>query len=177
MRLDPSEQFAIPFVKAIVLSEDGSSFWLQRRTKAGDPYDGYWELPGGKMRRGETAEATLEREVNEEAGLRLLEVLGQNSLELTDRFGRTARLISPLITVEVVSGPWPFLGHYFVCRTAGEPNPTDEGEAHRLLTPERFREEFLDPAAPGLCTTLDLLAMRVILAEGRLEPFLLPRRS
>jgi 8-oxo-dGTP pyrophosphatase MutT (NUDIX family) len=164
------EQFAIPFVKAVVITAD--RLLLQRRVKAGDLYRGFWELPGGKMRLGETAEAALRRELFEETGLRLVELLGQPEEHLTDDFGRSARVLHPLVTVEIVSGPLPFLGHYFACRAEGDPYASAEGGEHRLVTPAEFREEFLLPESGGRCTTLDLLAMRIILREDRLAPFL-----
>lgn len=165
-----AEQFAIPFVKAIVVV--GERFLMQRRIKPGDLYRGYWELPGGKMRLGETAEAALRREISEETGLRLVTVLDQPRSVLADRFGRSARIVKPLITVEIVSGPAPCLGHYFACRAEGEPADSAEGDTHRLIRPEEFQREFLAPGAEGCCTTLDLLAMRIILEEGKLDPFL-----
>jgi 8-oxo-dGTP pyrophosphatase MutT (NUDIX family) len=168
---DP-ERFAVPFVKALVVSPGSGRFLLQRRSKRGDPYEGFWELPGGKMRHGETAEEALRREIREEAGLRLRRVLVQPDESVTDRFSRTARALAPLAVVEVLSGPWPFLGLYFAVEAEGEPGTTEEGSAHRYVTPEEFRAEFLDPGAIGECATLDVAAMRRILAEGRLEGIL-----
>ncbi len=169
------ERLAIPFVKAIVLSPDRSQFLLQRRVKE-DPYHGFWELPGGRMRMGETVEDCLRREVHEEAGIRIRSVLGQTGEQITDRFGRTARRVRPLVTVEVagagaLAGPG-IVGNYFACLADGDPHPTEEGGEHRLLTPAAFAAEFLDPGGAGGCATLDLLAMRIILAEKKLEPFL-----
>ncbi len=169
---DATELFAVPFVKGVILSPDRTRFLLQRRLKEGDPYHGFWELPGGKMRLGETTAAALEREAEEEAGVHLREVLGQTGDEITDRFDRRARVVVPLVTVEIASGPWPFLGHYFVCLADGEPRRTDEGGHHRWVTVEEFRVEFLGPEPAEECTTLDLLAMRIALSDGRLEAFL-----
>jgi len=166
------EQFAVPFVKALVRGPVRGRFLLQRRAKTGDPYHGFWELPGGKMRYGETVEAALRREIHEEVGMRLRVVLGQPPDTLNDRFGRTAQPLSPLAVVEVLSGPWPFVGLYFACEAEGMPSATPEGDAHRYVTPEEFRREFLDPGATGACATLDLAAMRRILQEGRLGALL-----
>lgn len=168
---EPSEpeRFAVPFVKALVLEPRGGRFLLQRRSKAGDPYEGFWELPGGKMRQGETVEAALRRELREEAGLDLRRVLAQPGAARTDRFGRTARPVAPLAVVEVHSGPWPFLGLYFAVEAEGEPQSTDEGGLHRFVTPVEFQAEFLAPGATGECATLDLVAMRRILEDRHLD--------
>jgi len=45
--------------------EDGDKFLIARRAK-GKNLAGYWEFPGGKIEAGETAEACLSRELNEE---------------------------------------------------------------------------------------------------------------
>ncbi len=162
------ERFAVPFVKAVVLAPDGRLL-LQRRAKVGDPYHGFWELPGGKMRHGETAEMALGRELREEAGLTLVSLLGQPGVSPGDRFGRAARLLTPLAVVEVASGPWPFLGLYFACRAEGAPTASAEGDRHRYVTVRQFAARFLGPGARGKCATLDLTAMRQIIEEGRLE--------
>jgi len=47
-------------------------FLLAQRPK-GKPYPGYWEFPGGKIEPGEDARAALERELEEELGIRVRE--------------------------------------------------------------------------------------------------------
>jgi len=42
---------------------------LLARKKPGKHLAGYWEFPGGKLEEGETPEACLEREINEELGI------------------------------------------------------------------------------------------------------------
>jgi ADP-ribose pyrophosphatase YjhB (NUDIX family) len=179
------ERFAVPFVKALVLDRGREAFLLQRRTKAGDPYVGFWELPGGKIRRGETHRTALGRELAEEAGVDLRTILdllpdgrpapstGDGTpRSLTDRFGRTARLVRPLVTVEVGVGPWPILGHYFACLAVGDPRRTEEADGHRWIGAEAFGREFLESPAPSECATLDLLALTELCRNGALERIL-----
>jgi 8-oxo-dGTP diphosphatase len=45
--------------------EEGDKFLIARRAK-GKHLSGFWEFPGGKIEEGETAEACLHRELNEE---------------------------------------------------------------------------------------------------------------
>ena len=56
---------------AVILRPDGS-FLLGRRPE-GKPYAGYWEFPGGKIEAGEDPRAALDRELEEELGIRVRE--------------------------------------------------------------------------------------------------------
>jgi 8-oxo-dGTP diphosphatase len=61
----PSQRVEV--VAAVIIRLDGSFLLGQR--PAGKVYAGYWEFPGGKIERGETPRAALERELNEELGI------------------------------------------------------------------------------------------------------------
>ncbi len=54
-------------VAAAVIIRDGRV--LIARRKAGEPMEGFWELPGGKVEHGETPQQCLERELREELGV------------------------------------------------------------------------------------------------------------
>ena len=58
-------------VVAGALARDGRL--LLTRRPDGDPLEGFWELPGGKVEPGETPEAALDREWREELGVRVEE--------------------------------------------------------------------------------------------------------
>ncbi|MGI4984264.1 MAG: NUDIX domain-containing protein [Janthinobacterium lividum] len=51
----------------ILLQPDGRFLLAQR--PVGKPYAGYWEFPGGKLETGESVEAALARELQEELGI------------------------------------------------------------------------------------------------------------
>jgi len=51
----------------VLLREDGA-FLLTSRPP-GKVYEGYWEFPGGKVESGESVEAALRRELQEEIGV------------------------------------------------------------------------------------------------------------
>jgi 8-oxo-dGTP diphosphatase len=55
-------------VAAAVLQKSNGEFLLAQRPE-GKVYAGYWEFPGGKLHRGESVAAALERELHEELGL------------------------------------------------------------------------------------------------------------
>lgn len=56
----------------VIFREDGA-FLLGRRAP-GTFYPGYWEFPGGKVEVGESAAAALQRELEEELGIRALKL-------------------------------------------------------------------------------------------------------
>ncbi|WP_293764029.1 Nudix family hydrolase [uncultured Aquitalea sp.] len=62
-----SDKKIIDVVAAALIRPDGR-FLLGSRP-AGKPYAGYWEFPGGKVEPGESAQAALARELDEEMGI------------------------------------------------------------------------------------------------------------
>ena len=73
-------------VTAAVLEKDGRIFIARRG--AGDPLAGKWELPGGKVEKGESPEQCLARELREEFNLSV--VVGECLGTSTYRYDHTA---------------------------------------------------------------------------------------
>ncbi len=57
---------------------DAEGRYLLGQRPEGKPYAGYWEIPGGKIEKGETVFEALKRELQEELGIEI-----QSSEELT----------------------------------------------------------------------------------------------
>ena len=55
-------------VAAGILIDTDNRYLLGQRP-AGKPYAGYWEVPGGKVEKGETVFQALQREMHEELGI------------------------------------------------------------------------------------------------------------
>ena len=53
-------------VDAVIIRKNGNIVLVKRRKP---PYEGYWALPGGFVKYGETVEDAIKREVKEETGL------------------------------------------------------------------------------------------------------------
>lgn len=64
-------------VAAGILLDSEGRYLLGQRPE-GKPYAGYWEVPGGKIEKGETVFAALRRELQEELGIDI-----ESSEELT----------------------------------------------------------------------------------------------
>jgi len=58
---------AVPVAAAIILNDEGQVL-LARRSE-GDPQGPRWEFPGGKLRKGESPQECLRRELQEELGI------------------------------------------------------------------------------------------------------------
>ena len=67
----------VTVVAAGILLDSEGRYLLGQRP-AGKPYAGYWEVPGGKVEKGETVFQALQRELQEELGIQI-----QSSEELT----------------------------------------------------------------------------------------------
>ena len=62
-----ADRKTIEVAVGVLIRPDGA-FLLTSRP-AGKVYEGYWELPGGKLEAGETVELALRRELMEEIGI------------------------------------------------------------------------------------------------------------
>lgn len=67
LRQGASQRPVTEVAVGVLLHADGRFLLAQR--PEGKPYAGYWEFPGGKLEAGETVEAALARELEEELGI------------------------------------------------------------------------------------------------------------
>jgi mutator protein MutT len=102
-----------PTVTALVLRKN--KLLLVKRAKA--PFSGWWDLPGGFIERGETAEQALRRELKEETGLRAFHIKFFGTYVGTYPFG-----FDPFHILSVV---------YLVINPKGEPKAMDDVSASR----------------------------------------------
>jgi 8-oxo-dGTP diphosphatase len=127
-RLDSTEQGRLVVGAAVVDDLDRPTTLLAARRTEPPHLAGGWELPGGKVERGEDAVAALHRELAEELGVRVelgVEIPGPQGDEAT----------------------WPLLPSHrmrvwLVRIVAGEPGPIEDHDEIRLLGPG----EWLDVA-------------------------------
>jgi 8-oxo-dGTP pyrophosphatase MutT (NUDIX family) len=118
---------------------EGRKLLLQRRHKVNEdtPYDGYIELPQGKVKAGESLFDAARRELREEAGIALLSpVLGAET-----RFGSTPTsdlwISHPLICV--ADRLQNHVGIGIVASVSGTPTHTLEADNQRWYSDEEVR--------------------------------------
>ena len=68
LAITAGEGSKMKLVTAAIIIRNGSV--LLTRRKAGEKMAGFWEFPGGKLEEGETPRACLERELQEELGVK-----------------------------------------------------------------------------------------------------------
>jgi mutator protein MutT len=116
----------VTVVRALI--ESGGRTLLVRRA-AWDSLPGRWELPGGKVDRGEPRLEALAREVEEETGLMLASARLLNTREMLSPRGRTVReYVFAATTVGAVSLSREHDAHRWV-QTPGDLRLTDSAAA------------------------------------------------
>ena len=136
------EKIPTMMVVAVALLDAAGRILLQQRAP-GRSMAGLWEFPGGKMEDGETAEAALVREIEEELGLRL----------------DPADLEPACFASDEVAGRRMILLLY-VCRAwRGEPAPLDAA-ALRWATLDEMRSLAMPPADEPLIPLLEAILSR-----------------
>jgi 8-oxo-dGTP diphosphatase len=114
-------------VACALVDPDGRVLVAQR--PPGKPLAGLWEFPGGKLDPGETPEACLVRELEEELGV-LTEPPCLAPLTFASHAYETFQLLMPL----------------YVCRVwKGDPRPRED-QALRWVRPRTLRELPMPPA-------------------------------
>lgn len=89
-----TERFSIPGVGGLIVKkiDNIEHILLQTRSKADAPgEDGLLEIPAGKIRAFENIFDTLKREIKEETGLDVTEILGENKLSVYSGNGYKVR--------------------------------------------------------------------------------------
>ena len=137
---DKMASSAIQLISAVALIDSDGRVLLAERPE-GKIFAGYWEFPGGKIETGETPEAALVRELDEELGV-----------DTKD---------SCLAPLGFVSHPYDT--HHmvlllYVCRKwSGRPQPKEGGQL-KWVAPARLRDFEMPPANKELITVIqDLL--------------------
>jgi 8-oxo-dGTP diphosphatase len=114
---------------------------IDTQRPAGKPMAGLWEFPGGKVEAGETPEATLIRELNEELGI-----------------DTSAACLAPLTFASHAYEDFHLLMPLYVCRRWKGIAAGREGQALKWVRAQALRDYPMPPADLPLIPALtDLL--------------------
>lgn len=123
-------------VAAAVLERPDGAFLLAQRPR-GRVYAGWWEFPGGKIEEGETAEAALARELEEELGIEV-------------------RCAYPWITRSYTYPHAAVRLHFFrVTEWTGEPRARE----HEAMRWQQFGKPLVEPMLPANAPVLAALSL------------------
>lgn len=112
----------VPNVAAVVYDETRSKVLLQRRDKPGEAVQGRLEVPGGRWEAGEAAASAVAREVLEETGVSILEMIsGSARYDFFPEMAIEATL--PAAVIAGLHGAYPALLVVYECIGAGTPRP------------------------------------------------------
>ena len=161
-----TETFAIPCAAAIIEREiDGVPHILvqTRMKETGGETNGMLEIPAGKIRVYECVFDTLRREIREETGLILTQILGEESAVAAEINGTQTVSFTPFSTTQNLCGGYSIVVHAFRCTAAGEPlSHTDESRDIRWMSVHELRQ-FVD-STPDRIFFMHVTTLRKYLA-------------
>jgi 8-oxo-dGTP diphosphatase len=129
----------IVLVAACALIDADGRVLLSQRPE-GKPLAGLWEFPGGKVEPGETPEASLIRELNEELGIDV-----------------GAACLAPLSFASHAYESFHLLMPLYVCRRWDGQPVAREGQVLKWVRPQRLRDYPMPPADEPLVAALTVL--------------------
>ena len=135
-----AEPAEVVLVAAVALIDADGRVLLARRPE-GKAMAGLWEFPGGKVEAGETPEAALVRELDEELGIEV-----------------APSCLAPFTFASHAYEDFHLLMPLFVCRVWEGPVRPREGQETAWVRPARLRDYAMPPADEPLVAMLqDLL--------------------
>ncbi|MCE5234487.1 MAG: NUDIX domain-containing protein [Eubacteriales bacterium] len=114
---------------------------LQERCKPGTPGEtGLLEIPAGKIRAFECIFDTLKREIKEETGLHVTEILGENLSSVYEGHSYKVINFTPFSCSQNIEGSYPIMVFVFICHVEGELLPfSDEAKNYRWISVEETK--------------------------------------
>lgn len=132
------EQFSIPGAGGIIVKDiDGEkNILMQTRVKPHMPLeDGLLEIPAGKIRAFESIFDTLKREIKEETGLDVVEILGECLSTIYEENSYKVINFMPFSCSQNLIGDYPIMVFVFICKVKGELLPFSDESRNFKWTP------------------------------------------
>jgi len=117
------ETFSIPGVGGIIEQIRGEKKYilLQERQKENAPEEtGLFEIPAGKIREFENIFDCLRREILEETGLHVTEILGEKDANIININGYKVLNYNPFSCSQNLYGNYPIMVQVFICKVTGK---------------------------------------------------------
>ena len=123
MDIDEKFLFKVP-QKALI--EQNGKFLIIKRSETAKNYPLHWDLPGGKLERGETPEEGLVREVKEETTL-------------------DVKVVDPMFSYLETHGVFAYVVVYECELLSGEIKLSSEHSEYKWVTQEELKELLIEP--------------------------------
>lgn len=131
------EVFAKPAAGGIIeKTMDGVDYILiQDRYKGNAPSeDGLIEIPAGKVREFENIFDCLRREIQEETGLQVVQIEGEDKVQVIESNGYKVISYIPFSCAQNIYGSYPIMVNTFICKVKGKLlNKSDESKNIRWV--------------------------------------------
>ncbi len=117
------EVFAKPAAGGIIIKTENTIDYilLQERCKeSGGSDNGLIEIPAGKIREFENIYDCLRREIFEETGLEIIEILGEGEAVTVKANGYKVINYVPFVCSQNVEGNYPIMVQIFICKATGQ---------------------------------------------------------
>jgi ADP-ribose pyrophosphatase len=138
------EVFAKPAVGGIIIkSEKGIDYILiQERCKDnGGSENGLIEIPAGKIREFENIFNCLRREIWEETGLKVIEIIGEDETVTIKSNGYKVINYMPFACSQNIEGNYPIMVQTFICKVEGQVlDKTNETKNIRWVSVSELKE-------------------------------------
>jgi len=143
------EGLVVPNVAAVVYDASRTRVLLQRRDKPGEVVRGRIEVPGGRWGAGEAAATAVAREVLEETGVTVVEMISEGTRHEHSP-AMAIEATHPAAVVVGLNGAYPALLVVYECIGVGSPQPQagetadpawwqiDDVRSHLANDPEDF---------------------------------------
>lgn len=142
------EQFSIPGAGGIIVKEINGekNILTQTRIKLHAPCEnGLLEIPAGKIRAFESIFDTLKREIKEETGLDVVEILGENQSTVYEENSYKVINFMPFSCSQNLVGEYPIMVFVFICRVEGELLPfSDESKNYEWIPISEIKRILMD---------------------------------
>jgi 8-oxo-dGTP pyrophosphatase MutT (NUDIX family) len=149
----PQEYFSYPVVcmlGELPTPSGAKRVLIQKRRKPGTDYDELWEIPQGRIRRGESFLDAAQRELEEETSMRLASLDLMHGHVTDNILGFAIESFTPFMCV--TDPGHDYVGIAVLVSAAGEPVASEESGGHRWAG----REEVAHLISSGLVFPLNV---------------------